>query len=155
MKKPRVWHLGALFTALVVTSWWGFTSQTIGTRITAVFPGSKPQVQRLNSDDIFYDDFVRLVVPTFFRKNEQMGLELVDAKEPLDLAKRFSRLRGIHFTGVRFTRCKITSLPETAKGLMIFEDCDFSELPEEQRNWLRPYDQSNPFYAKTLAYGTI
>lgn len=155
MKRPRKWQIVILFTGILTLSWVVFSSQTVGTRIKKAFPGSAPQVSRFNSDDIYYDDLIRIVVPSFFRQGEQMGMELTDAAEPLDLEARFSQLNGIHFTGVRFVRCKIIRLPEQPRGLMLFDDCDFSELSINQKNLLRPYDSGNPKYKGTFAYDTV
>jgi hypothetical protein len=155
MKPLRKWRIVALLIGLLAVGWLSMSSVTIGSRIKSVFPGATPYVNRFNSDDVLYDDLLRLVIPSYFRVGEQMGLDLIDAPERLDLEAKFSELEGICFTGVKFVRCRIVRLPAEARGLMLFDSCDFSELPPEQRALLRAYDQGNPAYKDTFAYGTI
>jgi hypothetical protein len=88
--------------------------------------------------------------------DESLGFTLIDSPDPLDLQARFSRLSHLYLNSIHFTRCKITNLCPDSRGFpgyIVFDDCDFTQLPQEQRQRLRPYGNSDSKWPKKFAPG--
>jgi hypothetical protein len=128
-------------------------------QIRHVFPGAEPYFNPFNSPDPTVSQFIRLAVPTHLSADEPIGFSLTDCADALDLHQRFSRLSHLRINTAYLTRCRITNLcPTSALGFpsyMVFDDCDFSGLPAEQRALLRPYDPSNPAASKQFVLGDV
>jgi len=136
-----------------------FVQSGAGWQIRRVFPGAEPYFAPLNSPNPTISSTIRAVVPSYFGTDESLGFWLYDSAERLDLRARFSRLAHLKFFTVQFTRCKITNLCPTGSDgfpvIIVFDDCDFSELPEDQRGLLQPYDPADPTAAKKFCIGKI
>ena len=122
---------------------WRLTSYNAGPQIRQVFPGARPYFDPVYSPEPTISATIRGLTGSYFGMDESLGFSLIDAAEPLDLQARFSRLSHVKFFSVHFTRCKIINLcPAASRGFpsfIVFDDCDFSDLPPEQRSLLRPY----------------
>jgi hypothetical protein len=142
-----------LFLALAVFM---FVSRSATGQIRLLFPGAQVYFDPVNSPDITLGTLVRCMFPSYVGKNEDsVGFELADRGEPVD----FSRLvgRGFLLHSIRLTRCKVTDLrPLASLGspLVIFDDCDLSALPDEQRELVYPYDPTAPAPTRKLAYNS-
>lgn len=138
---------------------WRFTRGNAGWQIRQAFPGAQPYFDPVYSPDLTMSQVVRLALPTYFSVDESLGFSLADCPDSLDLKQRFSQLSHLRFFSVHLTRCRITNLCQTsAPGLpaiIIFDDCDFSQLPAEQRAQLRPYDPTNPAASKRFCIGDV
>jgi len=65
-------------------------------------------------------------------------------------------LHGTLISSIHYTRCKITNLcPDSCgfPGYIVFDDCDFTQLHQEQRQRLRPYGNSDSKRAKKFCTG--
>jgi len=125
------------------------------------FPGSKVDFEPTMSPDPSVDGLIRLLVPTYHGMDEELGLDLADSPIPLDLHAKFSQLPETGLWAVQFTRCKITRLcplgfdgSHRFPSFFEFDDCDFSELPKEERALLQPYS-NDPADAKKVTFGDI
>ena len=138
---------------------WRFTRGNAGWQIRQVFPGAQPYFDPINSPDLTISSTIRLVVPFFFGADESLGFSLYDSPLPLDLQQSFSRLGHLRFFSIHLTRCKITNLCPAASvgfpGIIVFDDCDFSQLPADQHSLLRPYDPTDPTATKKLCIGDV
>ena len=136
-----------------------FTSGSAGWQIRQVFPGAQPYFDPTYSPDTTISSTIRVVIPSYFGTDESLGFSLHDSPEPLDLRARFSRLDHLHFFSIHFTRCKITNLcPAGSAGfpsIIVFDDCDFSGLPADQRALIRPFDPTDPTATNTFCIGEI
>ena len=149
-------------TALVLLSgWitWRVTFYNVGTQIRKVFPGAVPYFDPVYSPDPTISATIRQFMPSYFGADESVGFSLTDSPEPLDLHQRFSRLSHVYFFSIHLTRCRITNLCEAGSrdfpGFILFDDCDFSELPADQRTLLRRYDPTNPTATKMFCIGGV
>jgi hypothetical protein len=128
-------------------------------QIRRTFPGAEPYFDPLNSPDPTVSQFIRLAVPTYLAADEPIGLSLTDCPDSLDLQQRFFRLSHLRIRNVHFTRCRITNLcPTSERGFpsfILFDDCDFSKLPADQRAQLRLYDPTNPAASTQLCIGDV
>jgi hypothetical protein len=119
-----------------------------GWHIRRVFPTAKPYFAPVNSPDYTFSGLFRIIVPTYFGFDESLGVRIEDAPAAIDLQWDFARIPHKSFFSARVTRCKVINLCDTHQvgypSLIVFEDCDFSVLPEDQKALLRPYDPSNP-----------
>jgi hypothetical protein len=126
-------------------------------QIRHTFPGAEPYFNPFNSPDPTVSQFIRLAVPTYLRADEPIAFALTDCPDVLDLEQRFSRLSHLRINAAHLTRCRITNLcPTSERGFpsyLIFDDCDFSVLPAEQRALLGPYDPTNPAASKQFIIG--
>ncbi len=149
--------LGALLLGGVFA--WRFTRGNAGWQIRQVFPGARPYFDPVYSPDPTISATIRYFVPSFFGEDESVGFSLTDSSEPLDLHARFSRLSHLAFFSIHLTRCKITNLRDLDSagfhGFILFDDCDFSELPADQRALIRRYDPTNPAATKKFCIGTV
>jgi hypothetical protein len=129
---------------------WRVTCYNAGPQIRRVFTGARPHFDPVYSPDPTISAGIRGVIPSYFGMDESLGFTLIDSPVPLDLQTRFSRLSHLKFFSIQFTRCKIINLCPAASrgfpGFIVFDDCDFSELPAEQRQLLRPHH--DPLYPK-------
>ena len=128
-------------------------------QIRHAFPGAEPYFNPFNSPDPTVPQFIRFAVPTYLEANEPIGVSLTDCPDALDLRQRFSRLSHLRINAAHLTRCRITNLCPTSElgfpSFVVFDDCDFSELPAEQRALLRPYDPTNPAASKQFVIGDV
>ena len=138
---------------------WRFTRGNAGWQIRQAFPGAQPYFDPVGSPDLTLSQLIRIVIPTQFSEDESLGFSLHDCSEPLDLHQRFSRLSHLRLFSVHLTRCKITNLCPAFvpgfPGVIVFDDCDFSQLPADQRSQLRPYDPTNPTASKQFYTGDV
>lgn len=140
---------------------WRFTRGNAGWQIRQAFPGAQPYFDPVGSPDPTLSQFIRIVLPNHFNEDESLGFNLYDCSEPLDLHQRFSRLSHLHLHlfSVHLTRCRITNLCTTSErgfpSVIVFDDCDFSQLPADQRSQLQPYDPTNPAASKQFYIGGV
>ena len=129
-----------------------------GWHIRRVFPTAKPYFDPVNSPDYTFSALLRAIVPTYFGFDESLGVRIGDAPAAIDLQWDFARIPHKSFFSARVTRCKVINLCDTNQvgnpSFIVFEDCDFSGLPEDQKARLRPYDPSNP-NDKKLCIGSV
>lgn len=143
MKRKR--FIVSLIVVLLFGGWlaWRVAYYNAGPEIRRTFPGARPYFDPVNSPDPTISASIRGVMPSYFGRDESLGFSLIDSSEPLDLQARFSRLSHLKLFSIHFTRCRITNLcPPASRGFpsfIVFEDCDFSDLPPGQRSLLRPY----------------
>lgn len=158
-RKPLVALLLLVALGLCGGFTWRFTQGNAGWQIRQAFPGAQPYFDPIGSPDPTISQFIRIVVPAFFSEDESLGFSLCDSPQPLDLQQRFARLSHLRFFSVHITRCKITNLCPTSErgfpGIIVFDDCDFSELPADQQSQLHPYDPTNPAATKQLCIGDV
>ena len=138
---------------------WRATRSSPRWQIRHTFSSAEPYFNPFNSPDPSVSQFIRLAVPTYLSADEPIGIALTDCPDPLDLQQRFSRLSHLRINTAHFTRCRITNLcPTSERGFpsyILFDDCDFSGLPAEQRALLRPYDPTNPAASKQFTIGDV
>ena len=134
-------------------------SRTASWQIKQVFPGAEPYFAPLHSPDPSVAEAIRTVMPTYVRADESVGFWLSHSPERLDLHARFSQLTHLRLFTVELKRCRISNLcPAGSNGfpsIITFEDCDFSELPEDQRALLLPEDPTNPAVTNKFYIGDI
>lgn len=140
-----------LVAALVVCGGltWRFTYANVIWRLQRTFPGAQLRIVH----DFIPGSMLRAriewaVAPFYIPTKKPFQFLLTDSPELLDLKDRFSRLSKLEVRRARFTRCRIVNLGDLDsvgfRGSILFEDCDFSQLPQEQRGLIRPADPSNP-----------
>jgi hypothetical protein len=116
------------------------------------FAGAEVFFDPLNSPDPSFPFFARIAFPHYVHPSEPVGIRLADHPHPVDL----SHLAGLRLRSVWLTRCKIADLRSIeSAGLypfIHFTDCDFSQLPLDQRQLIRPYDSKNPAAANQFCY---
>ncbi|MBL9145401.1 MAG: hypothetical protein JNM99_17110 [Verrucomicrobiaceae bacterium] len=138
----------ALVAIMLLGASWLLTFGNAGWQIRRVFPGATPYFDPVMSPDITTSSLLRVAVPFYFGADESLGFTLTDQSTPIDLEAGFARLTHLQFFSIHIKRCKITRLCEVGRadrpGIVVFEDCDFSQLTPEQRTRLRPYDRQNP-----------
>jgi hypothetical protein len=138
---------------------WRFTCGNAGWQIRQAFPGAQPYFDPVGSPDPTLSQFIRIVLPTQFNEDESLGFNLQGCREPLDLQQRFSQLSHLRLFSVHLTRCKITNLCPSFvpgfPGIIVFDDCDFSQLPADQQTRLRPYDPADPTATKKFYIGDV
>ncbi|MEO6755384.1 MAG: hypothetical protein ABIP85_26745 [Chthoniobacteraceae bacterium] len=160
MKRKRAIIVFLLGVLLITGAFaWRFTRGNAGWQIRQVFPGAQPYFSPSYSPDPSISATIRYFVPSYFGEDESVGFSLTDSSELLDLHARFSRLFHLRFYSIRLTRCKIINLRDLDSagfhGFILFDDCDFSELPAEQRALIRRYDPTNPAATKQFCIGTV
>lgn len=129
-----------------------------GWHIRRAFPTAKPYFDPINSPDFTFSALLRAIIPTYFGFDESLGVRIEDAPEAIDLQRSFYRIPHKSFLNAHVTRCKVINLCDTNQignpSFIVFEDCDFSALPEDQKAQLRQYDPSNP-KDKKLCIGSV
>lgn len=129
-----------------------------GWHIRRVFPTAKPYFDPINSPDPTFSGILRVFIPTYFGFDESLGVRIEDAPHDIDLQWGFARIPHKSFFSMQVIRCKVVNLCDTNQignpSFILFEDCDFSSLPEDQKARLRPYDPSNPA-DKRLCIGSV
>jgi hypothetical protein len=138
---------------------WILVSGGASRHIRRAFPGARPFFDPTSSPDLTVPEFIRMVVPSYVRADESVGFSLQDCPEPLDLTERFSSVPTLRILSVNLKRCKITNLCTTSApgfpSVISFDDCDFSELPADQKSQLQPRVPASPGAAKTFYLGSI
>jgi len=138
---------------------WRFTRGSAGWQIRQAFPEAQPYFDPPNSPDLTISQVIRIAIPSHFSAEESLGFSLHDCQEPLDLTRRFGSLPQLKFLSVHFTRCKITNLcPTSSPGfpdIIVFDDCDFAQLPADQLSRLRPSDSTDPTAKKKFSIGEL
>ncbi len=133
---------------LLVGVSWLLTFGNAGWQIRRVFPGAAPYFDPVMSPDLTASSALRIVVPFYYGSDESLGFTLADQPRGIDLEAGFARLSHLMFFSIHIKRCKITRLCEVERpdrpGVVIFEDCDFTDLPAEHHSRLRAYDPKNP-----------
>ncbi len=158
IKCPRSIFALAALSILLCGGWFGWrvTCYNAGPQIQHVFPGARPYFDPCYSPDPTISAGIRQSMSSYFGEDESLGFSLTDSNEPLDLQARFSRLSHLYLYSIHFTRCKITNLCPDSRGFpgyIVFDDCDFTQLPQEQRQRLRPYDNSDSKRSKKFCTG--
>ncbi len=129
-----------------------------GWHIKRAFPGSNPHFDPVYSPDPTLSSMLRVVLPSYFSFDESLGVIIQDRKEEIDLERGFALIPHKRFFSVHVKRCKVVTLCRTNlpgyPSIVVFEDCDFSLLPESQRQQLRVYDPEKP-EKKQLCIGSI
>ena len=147
---------GILIVAALLTPL--LTIGNAGWHIKRAFPTAKPYFDPVYSPDPTFSGLLRAIIPTYFGFDESLGVRIVDAPEEIDLQRGFARIPHKSFFSARVIRCKVINLCDTNQignpSFIVFEDCDFSALPEDQKARLRPYDASNP-QDKRLCIGSV
>lgn len=140
-----------LIAVLIGGGWlaWCFTYANASWQLQRAFPGAHPSIVYDSIPSFTPHARVETAVESFYISiNKPIDFSFADSSEPLDLNKGFSRLSKLDLRLVRLTRCRIVNLNGLdSVGLgcrIVFEDCDFSQLPHEQRSLIRPDDPANP-----------
>ena len=119
-----------------------------GWHIKRAFPSAEPYFDPVHSPDPTFSGLLRAIIPTYFGFDESLGVRIIDAHEDIDLQRGFASIPHKSFFSARVIRCKIINLCDTDQNgnpsFIVFEDCDFSGLPEDQKSRLRAYDPQNP-----------
>lgn len=141
---------------------WRLTHTNAVWRLRQVFPGANAAADPLGMRDRSLARTIQIAIfPSYIPIDEPIGLSLTGSPEALDLQERFSRLSKskVKVLTAHFTRCRILNLKDRDSaelpGYILFDDCDFSELPQDQRSLLRPYNSSDPADAKKFSYGAV
>jgi hypothetical protein len=148
----------ALFVALlgIGALLWTATARSATWHVRRIFPGARVYHDPVNSPDITFGTYARLLFPSYVGiAEDSVGFELSDFPAPVD----FSRLQGRRFLlhSIRLIRCKVSDLRPlelAGKPFVVFTDCDFSALPAEQRPLLSPYDPTAAEPNRKLAYSS-
>lgn len=123
-----------------------------GWQIRRHFPDAELFFDPLNSPDPSFPFFVRILFPRYVHRSEPVGFRLADYPDPVDL----SHLAGLRLHTVLLTRCRITDLRSIESSelhpYIHFINCDFSQLPHDQRHLIRPYDPQDPTRAGQFIY---
>jgi len=119
-----------------------------GWHIRRAFPSAKPYFDPVNSPNYTFSSLLRIVIPTYFGFDESLGVLIEDVPGEIDLQRGFNQIPHKSFFGTRLRRCKVTNLCDTNQvgnpSFILFEDCDFSSLPEDQKSRLHIYNTENP-----------
>lgn len=144
--RTKIFLAAAAFLLVGVS--WLLTFGNAGWQIRRVFPGALPRFDPAVSPHITASRALRIIVPCYYGSDESLGFTLTDQPLSIDLEAGFARLSHLMFFSIHIKRCKITRLCEVERpdrpGVVIFEDCDFTDLPPEHHSRLRPCDPRNP-----------
>jgi hypothetical protein len=158
MKRIAIKIVIGVFLVLVAALTPLLTLGNSGWHIRRVFPTAKPYFDPVNSPDPTFSGILRAFIPTYFGFDESLGVRIEDSPTEIDLQSGFASIPHKSFFSMRVVRCKVINLCDTNQignpNFIVFEDCDFSALPEDQKARLRPYDPSNP-EDKRLCIGSV
>ena len=119
-----------------------------GWHVRRAFPTATVYFEPVNSPDFTFSAMLRVVLPSYFAFDESLGVRIIDAPGDVDLQRGFALIPHKSFFSARLIRCTVISLCDTNEignpSFIVFEDCDFTGLPEDQKVLLRPYDPQNP-----------
>ena len=116
--------------------------------VRRAFPTATVYFEPASSPDFTFSALIRVVIPTYFGFDESLGVRIIDAPGDTDLQRGFALIPHKSFFSARLIRCRVISLCNTSEignpSFIVFEDCDLTRLPEDQKALLRPYDPQNP-----------
>jgi len=154
MKSKLLKVILVLTTVLIVGAvGWRFTFGNATWHLHHIFPGARAHFDYANSPDPSFSTLIRLVVPDYVERSELMSFEVADHPTPID----FARLSGFQLLTIHLTRCKVSDLQpleRLGQPLVIFTDCDLSQLPADQRSLLSFYDPNAAQPERKLAYSS-
>ena len=139
--------LGALGWRYVRSATW---------QIQRIYPGAVCYFDPVNSPDYTFGGLVRILDSSYVEMTEDsVGFALTDYPTPVDFA--LLKGRGFFLNSIRLTRCKVndlSSLEVVGSPFVVFTDCDFSSLPDEQRRLLFVYDPKASEPNRKLRYSS-
>lgn len=92
---------------------------------------------------------IRVVVPSYFERTEDIGIELSDHPTPID----FTPFASFRLHSVHLRRCTVSDMRALATmgAFVTLDDCDLSALPPDQRGLLWSPDPDAPNPERKLA----
>jgi hypothetical protein len=132
--KPKKAIALAIVVLLGVSFLWLVTRGNVVWRVHHHYPTAVVRPAPVNSPDLHWGDFVRLLGIRFRAGSEYISIRISDQTVDLD------DFRGMSISFLTLTRCRLSDLrPILSKyhGDIALEDCDLSGVPADQLEYYR------------------
>jgi hypothetical protein len=147
--KPLKVILVASAVSIVGVLSWFFTFGNATWHIHRVLPGARVYFDPINSPDPSLSMLVRVLVPSYFGRTEDISIELSDHRTPID----FTPFAEFRLHSVHLRRCTVSDIRALISmgAFVTLDDCDLSTLPSDQRGLLWSPDPDAPNPERKLA----
>lgn len=132
--KPKKVVLLAAATVLVASFSWLVTRGNVLWRIQHYYPTATVRYAPINSPNVHWADFIRLLGISFRAGSEHISIAISD--QTVDL----THFRSMSISFLTLTRCRISDIrPLLSKyhGDVSLNDCDLSAVPPDQLQFYR------------------